>query len=115
AQVHGLAYALRDEDALNVADALALRLRPNRLERFVDAGGRRVSVLAVPHGLHHGFNQVRRSAEVELQGVADVERQHLLAFARELLSQNSNIADGVADVFQARRRQNFADAAYFMS
>jgi hypothetical protein len=77
------------------------------VQGFLDSGRGCVSVLAVAHGFVDGFDQVTRSLEIEIDGIADVERENFVALPSDLVGVTSQVADGVADVLQARGSGDF--------
>ena len=77
--IHGFAGARSHERVLHRGNALARRLAANGFERLRNARRRRVAVLVLAHRLVDGFDQVRRSFEIKNIGIADVERQDLVA------------------------------------
>ena len=81
----------------------------NGFEGFRDAGRRGVAVLAIPHRLVDGFDQMRRSLEIKNVGIADVEGQNLVALPRDFVGHRRQVADGVADVVEALGGGDFAD------
>jgi len=101
ADVHRLADAGGDEDILNAGDALAGRFAANGVERRRDARRTRISILAVAHGFVDGFNHVSGRLEIKVERVADVERQNFVSFPGDLVGDAGQVANGVADVFQA--------------
>src|ERR1039458_10367733 len=108
ADVDRLADARGDENILNVGDSFAGRLAANRFERLGNTRRTRVSILAVAHGSIHGFNHVRGRLEVEVERVADVERQNFVSLPGDLVGDAGQVANGVADVFQTGGWDNFA-------
>ena len=109
ADIHGLADARGYEDILNVGDAFARGLAADGVKRFLDAGGGRVSVLAVAHSLIDGFNHVGGRLEVKVERIADVERQNFVSLAGDVVGNAGQVANGVADVFQAGGGGDFAE------
>ncbi len=85
ASVNDLSAAIADEDALDVAKAIALGLAVNGLHRRLDTKRVGISVVAVHHGFHHRLDHVGRGGEVELTGIADVEVEELVAFAGDFV------------------------------
>ena len=75
---------------------------------FRDARGWRVAVLVVAHRFVHGFDDVRRSFEIEDVGIAYVERKDLVALLGDFVGNARQIADGIADVVQAAGGGDFA-------
>jgi hypothetical protein len=51
---------------------------------------------------------MRRSAEVENVGIADVQRYDLVALRNNLISDGGQIADGITNVVEARGGSDFA-------
>src|SRR4029077_10881353 len=88
---------------------LALGLATDRIERFFDAGRRRVAVLAVLHRLVDRFDQVGRGLEIEVDGVADVEGEDLVALLGDFVGDAGEIADGIADVVEALSGWDFTN------
>src|SRR4029077_9616162 len=109
ADVDGFANAEGDEHAPHAGDALALGLATDRIERFFDAGRRRVAVLAVLHRLVDRFDQVGRGLEIEVDGVADVEGEDLVALLGDFVGDAGEIADGIADVVEALSGWDFTN------
>ena len=101
AEIDGFAYAGCDEDVAHGGDAFARGFASNRLERFWNAGRWRVAVLAVAHGFVGGFDDVRRSLEIEVERVADVQRQNFVSLLDDFVSDAGQVANGVADVVEA--------------
>ncbi len=88
----------------------ALGLIADGLDGRLDAERLGVAVVAVDHGLQHRLNHVRRSVEVELTGIADVEIKNLVAFAGDFVGGNGQISDGVAHVGHAAGGHHFRDS-----
>src|ERR1017187_6491360 len=108
ADVHRFADARGDEDILNIADPLAGRLAANGVERFLDARGRRVSILTFAHGLIDSIDHVSGRLEIKVERIADVKRQDLVSLAGDLVGNAGQVANGVADVFQTGGGRDFA-------
>src|SRR5208337_4285861 len=108
ADVDGLADAGGDKYILNCGDAFARGLAADGIERGLDARRRRVSVLAVAHGLVDGFDHVRGCGEIEVERIADVQRQDLVALASDLVGNAGQVANGIANIFEAGGRGDFA-------
>ena len=108
AEVDCLAYAGGYEDVPHRRDALARGLAANRFERLRNAGRWRVAVLAVAHGFVGGFNDVRRSLEIEVERVADVQWQNFVSLLDDFVGDAGQVANGVADVIEAGGGGDFA-------
>src|SRR5277367_1728413 len=108
ANVDGLTHARSYEYILDGGDAIAGGFSANGVEGLRNAGRGRVPVLAVAHRLIDGFDQVGRRLKIEIEWIADVERQNFVSLASDLVGNAGQVADGVADVFQTRGRENFA-------
>ena len=99
ANVHRLTHAL---------DALARGFGANCAQRFLDARRWRVAVLTIAHCLVHRFDQVLWSLEIEVDGVADIQRKDLVTLLRYLVGYAGQITDSVTDVFQTSGGSDFA-------
>src|ERR1019366_3149052 len=100
------------EDILNVGDAFARGLAADGVERFLDARRWRVSILTVAHGLIDGFDHVGGRLKVEVERVADVEGQNFVSLAGYVVGDAGQVANGVADVFQAGGGGDFAGLSH---
>ena len=83
-------------------------LAANCFERFRNAGRRRVSVLAVAHRFVGGFDDVRRSLEIEVERIADVQRQNFVSLLNDFVSYAGQIANGVANIVESGGGGDFA-------
>ncbi len=101
AQIDSLADTGGDENVLHGRDALTRSFAANCFERFWNTRGWRVSVFAVAHRFVHGFDDVGRSLEVEVERVANVQWQDLVSLFDDLVGYAGQIADGIADVVEA--------------
>src|SRR5580765_694653 len=96
-----------DEYILHTRDAFALSFTADRVDGFLDPRRRRVAVLTVLHGFVDGFDQVSGRLEVEVDGVADIQRQDLVALLGNFVGHAGQITDGVADILQTLGSGNF--------
>ena len=102
---------MRHEDALDIPDAFALRLRPNRLNCLINACGRRIAIVAIAHRARYGLDQVRWGAKIEFQRVANVERKNLFALPGDLLCQDRDITNRIVHVLETRCSKDLADGS----
>src|SRR5271157_3543131 len=109
AAIDDLAAAVTDEDALDVAEALALGLLMDGINRGLDAQRIGVAVVTIAHGLEYRLDHVWRGWEVVLTRVTDVQVEDLVTFACYLVGRHSQIANGITHVRHARRGQNLGD------
>ena len=94
-----------DEHAVRVGwHAAAGEVVGDRLAGFQNAGGGRVSIVAVAHRLGHGFDEMRRRQEAELIGVADVQVADAGAGGFDLPGLGHDVADGVGEAVDALSR-----------
>ncbi len=107
ATVDDLAAAVADEDALNIAKAVALGLMADGLDRRGQAQRVPVTVVAVDHGLQHRLDHVRRGVKVVFTGIADVEVENLMALARHFFGDDGQITDGIPHVDHAAGGHHF--------
>ena len=102
AEIDRLAHPGGDENIPHGGDALARGLAANGFERLGDAGRRRVSVLAVAHRFVDGFDDVRRaSGNRKLSGSPTLSGRTLCPCCDDFIGDAGQVADGVADVFEA--------------
>jgi hypothetical protein len=109
ADVHRLAHSGGNEHVARGGYALPGSFATNGFESFGNAVRRRVSVLALAHGLVDGFDDVRRSLKVEVERVADVERENFVALPNDFICDASQVTNGVTHVIQAPGGVDFVD------
>ena len=108
ADVDGLADAGGDENIAHGGDAFARGFSANGFERSGNAVGGGVSVFAVAHGLRDRVDDVRRCLEIENVRVADIEGENFMSLLDDFIGDAGQVADGVADIFEARGWCDFA-------
>jgi len=99
------------KNILHRRNAFAYRLTTNGIESFSNARRRRISVLAVAHGFVNGVDNVRRSLEIKVERVADIQGQNFVSLLDDLVSDTRQVANGVADVVETFGCADFAGLA----
>ena len=109
ATIDDLTAPVADEDALDLAETIALGFAVDGFDRGLDAQRLRVAVMAIHHRLQHRLDHVRRCGEVKFAGIADVEIEDPVTFARDLVGDHGQIANGVPHIGHAACGQNSGD------